>query len=462
MTSPTPSEYTWPKFSPSTCAALHNKLVQRARTSIPDHQNLPALHRNLFTLSDAPTTHPDDPSTDIHEYLGEPLTEFLSLIDHVPSDPGRSIQSTFLPFADPPNLHTLWRFSEADLDNRYNHAVLLYQDTFSHNTGGLLFDAATELVCWLRLPGFPKEDDLVPLEVVLRKWCQMWEVGKIWRDLEAPEQVRFRRWCEWELEETLKAWAKLLDAIETRMPGDSVGDAKSQSGHLSGADDDDTYGLVDASLLTRYRYTSFLIDFLTLARRSRRKPDLQIAPGITSFTSSSFESLYNPESPNSVRQQTIKNRAMENDEVQPLLIFPSPAVIPVRPDAARRNESNVDDAGQFGLFLLDRRAGLYSQPDLDFASSVSFITASGCSEHFQHRRRGCPWLARRRSSSLREILEFWTVGVETGVWEVDEGGVKGGMEWYEEFGRIADGSMKTLDDGREVSLQLDWMFSGSF
>lgn len=137
-------------FSPSICADLHNKLVQHAFQAGPSNIVVKRIHRNLFKLPTALTSRPNDPDSNIVDYLGESLTEFFTLIDGWEA---RRNDDYLTPFAYPPVLSKLWLFSEFDFDSEYEYAVMLYGDAINPDAGGLFFDVQSERACWVALLG---------------------------------------------------------------------------------------------------------------------------------------------------------------------------------------------------------------------------------------------------------------------------------------------------------------------
>jgi hypothetical protein len=386
-------------FSPERCADLHNQLVGHAVEA--DSDLAPHITRNVFHLPEAPTTRPDDPSTPVRNYLSDGLILFLESID---TWNGSLIPFANLAYAVPPILQRFWDFAEHIPEGRYQNAILLYGDSESSNSGGLFFDMDTNLVYWQLIPGFvwPNAEDWVPLELALTKWLRMWEVGKV--EKLAHGSIGLRQWCDWELERDLEAWDDLLQAIELKMPD-------------TGGTSEVKRGMVDRTILGQWRASSFTRRFLGVAR-APRKAGLRIAPGIGTFTTSTYHNLQLSEPSDSKRLNTIRSRKLEEDDLIPSLLFPSPTAVDTRADG-------------FGNFLLEGRAGVYIVPSMGWGDSVRVVNGEGGADTFGYKPVGCPW-SPGRDAVLGEVLSRWTELIEDGTWEVGEDGVIGGIEMLNE------------------------------
>ncbi|MCJ1252012.1 hypothetical protein MMC30_009250 [Trapelia coarctata] len=387
-------------FSPQRCAELHNLLVAYAVEANSDLA--PHITRNAFTPPAAPTTHPEDSNTPIRSYLSVDIILFLESIDTW--EDSSSPFSNVAPFAHPPTLHRFWDFDEYLPADQYQNAVLLYGDSESSNAGGLFFDMDTSLVYWQLIPGFqwPKPEDWIPLEVALTRWLKMWETGKVQKL--GHGYMGLQKWCAWELERDLKAWDNLLHAIEGKMP-----DRSNNS--------DVKIGLVDPTILGQWPANSFTREFLAMARMPRRA-GLLVAPGIGTFTTSSYHNLHLSEGRDSQRLHTISSRNLQQEDLIPSLLFPSATTV----------DTSVD---YFGNFLLQGRAGLYIVPDMGWGDAVTVVNGEGNREAFEHTPRRCPW-GPGRGAVLAEVLQRWTELIEDGTWGVDENGVTGGIEMLNE------------------------------
>jgi len=402
-------------FSPERCAELHNLLIAYALEANSDLA--PHVTRNVFNLPEAPTTHPDDPNTPIRNYLSADLILFLESIDAW--NPSSSPFANVVPFAIPPNLQRFWDFADHIPEAQYQNAILLYGDADSSNTGGLFFDMDTKFVYWQLIPGFewPKPEDWISLESVLNRWLYMWEVGKV-QKLETG-LIGLPQWCDWELERDLKAWDSHLQAIEAKMPG-------------TNNNSNVKIGLVDTTILGQWPANSFTREFLGVARIPR-KAGLLVAPGIGTFTTSTYHNLHLSEGRDSQRVRTIRSRNLQQEDLIPSLLFPSAIAV----------DTSVD---YFGNFLIQGRAGLYVVPDMGWGDTVTVVDGEGTREAFEHTPRRCPW-GPGRATVLAEVLQRWTELVEDGTWGVDENGVKGGIEML---------------SGAHPSLRLKWDVKSEF
>lgn len=363
-------------FSPLRCAELHDKLVAYAVET--DCELAPHITRNIINLPAAPTAHPDDPSTPIRNYFSADLILFLESINTW--DFSAAPFASLVPSALPPNLHRFWDFAKHMPEDQYQNVILLYGDAHSSDTGGLFFDMDTGIVYWQLIPVFrwPKPEDWIPLEVALTRWLKLWAVGKIQKYDHGERELL--QWCNWELDRDLKAWDTLLQAIEARMP-DTCNSSEVKA------------GMVDRTILGRWPANTFTRKFLAVAR-APRKSGLVIAPGIGTFTTSTYHNLYLSEAADSERLLTVRSRNLQEDGLVPSLLFPSPTVV----------DTNADI---FGNFLLQGRAGLYIVPDMDWGDTVTVVNGKGSPGAFRHESRRCPW-GPGRDAVLAEVLRRWT------------------------------------------------------
>ena len=131
--------------------------------------------------------------------------------------------------------------------------------------------------------------------------------------------------------------------------------------------------------------------------------------------------------------------------VVPILLFSSTASVPITPG------HGIDVSYEFGIFRLERRAGLYLQPDILKCSNVLFVDGKGRTEAFQFRTLRCPWPP-IRGTILVLILEECQELIEIGVWEVGRKGVMDGIEW---FGRCSS-ELPEGSGSHNVDVRLDW------
>ncbi|KAG4433073.1 hypothetical protein IFR05_011439 [Cadophora sp. M221] len=427
------SDYDTALFDPVECASIHNQLVKRAVQANP----------SLKACRDALRTHSEDDP--LRGRLSPDVQSFLSAIDFWPVE----AESTALtPFCQPPNSRSFFQYKSWPQFSPYeDELIVLYQDVSltMENEGGLFFDQVREVACWIDPSlGFPPEDSWFPLAEILRRWLLMWDVGKIKPDF------TMQAWGQWELQESLKAWDVLVAAIEERMP---AGEGRQGS---TGA------VLVERMVADRWADHSFEKAFLTRAR-APKKASINIAPGVKAWTSSSFEAAHVDEPNDSERKFAIgtkpeddpSHQSHRDRDLAPALLFPSEASVP---KPARRSAENFWGRGSV---LLERKAGLYLYPDENWGYAVVFVDGTGGDKLFTYRNGWCPWMRSRPLSTLREVLTFWTFLVADNVWQVDENGVVGDMDYFNDL----NGSKKLVNmDGvpTEVDFRADWGAAPAF
>ncbi|CAN9123873.1 unnamed protein product [Alternaria sp. RS040] len=287
-----------------------------------------------------------------------------------------------------------------------------------------------------------------PLETVLSFWLSQIRQGSIQATSEKGGKLReewsalgenrdpsnwvFVPYNEAMMKRNLEIWDKLVEAIESRMPMESIAAQP-------------IYGLLEdnvrktISLQQRFAY-----NFLFRARRPRSK---KIAPGLRVIASSDF-----PDQP--FRSHMSKDK----DEIPPILLFRSelnffedPTWSPRNSDARRPHFYDYRDVRIYpsGLYLLPTE---YEHQNLE--DQISFILpfAIGGNEYArmsdgqkfmdcrqygndsftQLYSRGRQSLEDFQSQSLACVLENWLGMVEGGIWKVDGNGVVGDMETWKE------------------------------
>ncbi|MCJ1253510.1 hypothetical protein MMC24_001322 [Lignoscripta atroalba] len=204
--------------------------------------------------------------------------------------------------------------------------------------------------------------------------------------------------------------------------------------------------MVSDVTLETWNLPSFAGTFLSRAK----KPACRfIAPGIETFTATTFQELLASEPSSSVRQCTIRDFGMKDSDpdmhVVPTLLFPSTACVSITPG------HGIDVFYEFGIFFLERRVGLYLQPGILQGDNVLFVDGKGATEAFQFPNLCCTWPP-MRGTRLVEVLEKWRELIETVVWKVDRDGVMGGIEWFGKCSsEVAKGS-----GSQNVDVRLDW------
>lgn len=422
-------------FDPVECASLHNQLAQRAVQANP----------SLGPSRDVLRAHSEDDP--LRGRLSPDVQLFLSTID---SWPVQAESTALTPFCQPPNSRSFFQYKSWPQFSPYeDELILLYQDVSltMENEGGLFFDQEREVACWIDPSfGFPPEDSWFPLAEILRRWLLMWDAGKIKPDIDLSMQS----WGQWELQESLKAWDGLVAAIEERMPT-----TEGQQGSTSTT-------LVESTVADRWADHPFERMFLTQAR-APKKPALNVAPGVKAWTTQSFEAAHVNEPNDSERKLAIGTKPDDDPlwqshrdrDLAPVLLFPGNASLP------KPASRSVENFWGRGSVLLERKSGLYLYPDEDWGDAVLFVDGAGGDKLFTYRNAWCPWMRTRPLATLREVLTFCTFLVSDQVWQVDENGVVGDMEYFNDLNE----SKKIVNmDGvqAEIDFRADWGAAPAF
>ena len=426
------------------CASLHNQLLQFAVQATP----------SLRPIRDVLGAYPTDDS--LRARLTPDVQTFLSSID---SWPVQGEETALTSFCQPPSPRSFFQYKPWPQISPYeDELILLYQDVSQtlENEGGLFLDQEREVACWIDPSlGFPPEDSWVPLADVLRRWLQMWDTGKIKPNLDLSLQPS----GQWEMQQSLKAWDELVNAIEERMPAAA---AEGEEQQRSSSSNSSSAALVDDSVADRWADHPLERAFLAQAH-APKKPSLYVAPGVRAWTSQSFQTAHVNEPNDSERKLTIGTKSDDDPARQshrdrglaPALLFPSDATVP------KPASRSVDNFWGRGSVLLERRAGLYLYPDEDWGDAVLFVDGRGGETLFTYQNGWCPWLRTRPLATLREVLRFWKFLVAEGVWQVDANGVAGGVSYFDDV----NGSKKMVDvDGTqtEVDFRADWATAPAF
>ncbi|KAK6844433.1 hypothetical protein PG995_014543 [Apiospora arundinis] len=265
------------------CAELHNRILEigwaRPGKQLTigdgtDNKNHPGAH--------VPQKHPNwfqhwgKRAEAMRPRLSQDLTAFLERAWVSGDD-----HSFFFYVNDltPPN--EMWAHEEnfvRNPDDIDRYLTLYSANVYSSHPDGLVFDQKKNLAI-MQMDLFDwstthnGRQKWYPLEVVLSQWLDMIEMGKVQTVAEgvSTRSGRHDPWIEVgyskrQLEETLKVWEQLLQAIETRIPGHEP--SKTSDTLI----DDSMVYLEDAGL-----FPGFVPEFLTKARRPAFR---HIAPGI--------------------------------------------------------------------------------------------------------------------------------------------------------------------------------------
>ncbi|KAL9636444.1 MAG: hypothetical protein Q9204_002262 [Flavoplaca sp. TL-2023a] len=386
-----------------TCATLHNALLHNLSPSItnPRRDLIPILQfHNPKLYTDLQNTQ---------------LLDFLSLIDNYDSP-----DSKFTPHVRKPNPAAFLNYREFDVAGEYPGHVLLYPDAESGSQGGLIYDTATDLCTWAFFPPWPRAEEWVPLERVLRKWLELWESGKFYAD--EVEGMAVRSWVQRDVNEAVEAWEGLMDAIAQRMPASTRADG-------DGGVSEVAEPILGREQLERGGFHPFAVAFLERAKRPPQNIRC-VAPGIGIWTSGSFAEAVERE-PTSSSRRTYLTRARFEPEQIPTLLFP--AIESSKTDRHTRvvdptegEAEHFDKDWGFGKFTLGRRAGvyLYPHPQVGGGDGVIVVEESGRDGWGQSKGR-CPW-GPSYPNRLVEMLGMWREMVKSGSWVVGEEGLVSG------------------------------------
>lgn len=383
-------------FDPHVCAKLYNVLVDKAL----------GLNPQLFNGSESL------PSSDYRRFPDHSRTDscspsLLTFLRDSQLYPTHSPDACLMPFVQPLDPKAFWLYESWRKPEQNPSAICLFAIAPYMDDGGLFFDQDTGLARYVRFPGPWPDDHLwMPLELVLRKWVRMWDLGQIGLNSEDECRLDWVANAVCELDLTIDAWHKLLEAITSRMPSDAFSTASAtnltllQSVAVYVDPIDQTY--------------TFAKDFLERARRPsllRSGNVLRVAPGLT-ITS---ESDTGP--------SAINTR----------IIFPVAG-------------SNVD-CNCNGIHLtqdaypcMDHVAYYVASPSGRLAQKKLFQPWDT-----KNRYTHCPWNGMRRLR-LIDVLRIWTRCIQDGRWVVGTEGVEGSLADLEAAGSgFAKLSWETVD-----------------
>ncbi|KAH6715799.1 hypothetical protein BKA61DRAFT_733669 [Leptodontidium sp. MPI-SDFR-AT-0119] len=219
-------------------------------------------------------------------------------------------------------------------------------------------------------------------------------------------------WGQWELEEPLKAWGRLVAAIEERMPTTEAGPESSSN------------ALVENRVADRWADHPFELEFLIRAR-APKKSTLKVAPGVKAWTTPSFEAAHVNEPNDGERKLAIGTRpddhpsrqSYRDRDLAPALLFSSEASVP------KPASQSVENFWGRRSVLLERKAGLYLYPGENWGDAVVFVDGTGGDKIFT------------------DVLAFWTFLATDNVWQVDENSVVGDMDYFNDL----NGSKKLVN-----------------
>lgn len=387
-------------FSPERCADLYNSLFQKAIANDPSA----VVERNLIArfLEAAPEF------AEIPNLESLPLYSFLSRLDTT-FLPHRRI-GPLTPEIYQPNPAAFWSGAFSHVEG----IVLLFgqKNEDSPMDGGFFLDLQTCRGVWHWSPGpFPASEKWVSLEFVLQSQIDKWESGRFYWD-GGSQSLAIKRWVESDVTDALTAWDRLLSAIEAKIPQGG----QSQSIHLR-------LEPLNLESMSSFGISTFSRAFLSRAPRPRFK---HIAPGVSAFSPDTLNEIYSSESPDSFRRSF--NLGDPDEEDWASLIFPASSSVP-RDVSQNFDIKSFDEDWGYGKFTVNRRAGLYTEPDSIYSDGVRLIANSGQPTAFQFNGR-CPW-GPSRPPHLSEVLLHWASLVEIGTWTVDTDGVANDNDWFD-------------------------------
>ncbi|RFU30349.1 hypothetical protein B7463_g5997, partial [Scytalidium lignicola] len=366
------------------------------------------------------------------------------------------------------------RYITDGLDQEPPQYVLLYQvtDIVSHSCG-ILFNQYT-LKVRVAFSIFDTMEDVemlwVSLQTILQQYLDMVDLGKVTAgeddtntdcdsDRESEEEIKGKKdWSPWILHphsdeilsRTLRAFENLLHAIEDRMPNGISSASGEETTHLN-TDVEGRFNQVISDLISNNQLEKdgFITKFLRQAIYLAKSPIQFIAPGIRFLT------------PDSISNQPFHNIDFHTSpNYNPILLFPM-----MKTDGSLHTTTflNKDDIPFSYAYNKDNFAypcGLWVGDydlecgDFDDACLLLFpkvMAAGGESEHHLRSTDGfvlgdqddsslitglyqtrCNPFIPSHNVELFRILENWVQLVESGIWEVDECGIVGGIEKWKE------------------------------
>lgn len=423
------------------CALLHNFLVEYSW--VADGRSLSDIDRRSFFEKWR------DDVNEIRERLDSALIAFLEEV--------YDVEQSNLYFWVGCITHPSQMFFLSDFDDEGETLTLYSTDVaFCSHLNGLMYhqkQCKATMALGIEDLDFsqPIEDHLElwhPLETVLSHWIHMIQIGKITASPEKTETEKLGLWAwhsysEAQVDSTVAAFDLLVEAIESRMPAESLRPAR-EGPFLSDED------LDAASILN----PCFVREFLTRARSPRFE---FIAPGLlvphdreafvsgqvfTTVDTSSDESVVVP--PVLLFRATDRTANFDCDNKYiSLNPFLGPFKVPkgdhsvpagLYSESVRRSEWDNAEEG-FRLILPFAMRG---EEGGARKSNGQELERGSVADLFQHGFKpfGGEWY---RAQRLERLFEKWAELVEKGVWDIDAKGVAGTVE---KFGDAEKGAWK--------------------
>jgi hypothetical protein len=416
-------------FDVQKCIELHNSIVSHACTNLPPERQ-PILQRNWFEAHSLDASSPD-------LELDDSLEAFLSGIDIV--IPKENQYLSFTPFligiASPGEMQPDgWENME-----EYEDFVLLYRGP-GYDPGGLVYSQATQQVCFILDPiDDPRECMWGDLHDVLELYLHLIDSEKFFVDAKDPawdpgldtQYWKFAEWTDEEMTLSLNAWASLVDAITTRLPG-KRGDADDQpQAKKQKVVEDDV--LIPIEALKRYpAIPPFARAFLS---RAKKPSFTSIAPQLDVPNE---EFIHRIGAQLQERYPDAKLSTLQHEIIRcpRFLLFPwrTPGVQFV--SQAERNRWHTGHPSR----ILDNRFGLYITPDVFYAHACSLLlpfqlgrnvlrgdgtTLDRPAQDALYQHGMCNPFLPGHGTPLAAILDNWLEQIENEHWQVDAIGVTG-------------------------------------
>jgi len=279
------------------------------------------------------------------------------------------------------------------------------------------------------------------LETALEYWLSQIRKGAIAALPEVEDRnygnERFEPWefvpyTDAMLDENINAFNRLVEGIEARMPPPASPTSPTEI----------VYGLVDEITLQNLNLPQrFGYEFV---RRVRRPRFQMIAPGLevlgpSTFVDQPFGSFLYPGTVQIPPLLLFRFKANYTDNTMPnnrtgepiAQLFPRHSRITTYPAGLYLRPSSTTSAEDECLFLLPFGIGAngYARRSDGSKFGSRRTPADSC---FDLYRPGYQPFEQHHEHSLRDVLENWRGLVESGVWQVDENGVAGGIDVWRE------------------------------
>ncbi|KAJ9151951.1 Major facilitator superfamily domain, general substrate transporter [Pleurostoma richardsiae] len=344
-------------------------------------------------------------------------------------------------------------------DGEHDRFLILYSTNvgMGEHAAGLIYDQVHHRATMalgiedlgFTLPVEDHEDLWHPLEAVLSNWIEMVRIGKITASQDDAANEKYGPWT-WQpyaarqVDSTIAAFARLVAAIEDRVPGGSLLPAR-DGPLLTDAD-------LDAASVPKTCFARSLLTALPVPRFTAIAPGLlvprdpeafAVSQRFTTMNASSDAGVVIPpvllfaaadgrttdfDSPNPYESrnpfvQVYRDGVAHGDHSIPAGLYS---------ESVDRSETDYAEEG-FRLvlpFALGMRGVVDGRQGARKSDGQS-VSEGSVAELFQHGFKpfGGEWW---RAQRLERLLDRWRELVETGVWTVGEKGVEGTIELFAE------------------------------